>query len=974
MKRIVLSILLMVAILLISAQEIPLRKAWQVDWKGSQVRTADNSVIALWEDTDAGDTDIYAQKLNAAGDAQWPEPIILAGGPGVQEIVACESTSDHNFVLLYHESGHGFESGLWIQKFSTSDQSLWGENGVKISSSLFNPRLVANQVGGAYVVYANYSQSRKIIGHNLDSSGNLLWPAAGLILATHDAVMDFDDVVSDGEGGIILNVNKQIGGDHVTQLTRYSPLGTVIGNNPLLPPAAFPGFRYSILPDASGNFVLWNVSYPPAAGLVLHRMDNMGNLLLTSPQVSSIDFSNNYFNRPEMRALADGGLMLSYELHSAEESKLMLARFDSSYDFVWDFPGVQIASSENPFWRELRLSVSDAGGAWLSWVQRDEEYGPRELRAQYVTPAGVPAWGNNGIVLRESCTEIGRPVPLTISEQGMFLWCDQVDTQIAVRRQIVSTAGIPILTAGGAAMVSRLTGIASLMTVAATGDKYLVFWSDRRRDWNNIYYQLCDAEMNPLLEPEGRPLYPPLNSHFEGGQVLALPDGSVAIYYRPYGEEQLPPYLQMIDSSGNLIYPGLGIEVSGNTNFSNSAQMSSSGNDIYIVWHFSRYALKGQRISNGQVMWGPNGKVLLNHPESINGTVIQLRDRYIIFTTNSPDPNHIKCYALKIDANGDPETGWPAQGLEIIADTGATHLYITYTALLGDDLVIFSYSTPPYSAWVQRISAEGTRLWTDAGITLPSSNIRSVIEGEALTLLYQGGPEGSQLLLQKIDGDGNLLYGNDGYLIAQDLQISYDAKLLKFANGNLACVWSSYGIIPYGYRDLYLRYISPQGTPLGDGPELLCNAWLEQTRVRTAVIGNSAMVAWNDGRSGILDSEDYINSVYATRIEAGPTSISDLVLPAHTAAILRQNYPNPFNPETSLAFQLPRSGSTSLGVYNMKGQLVRTLYANQLLAAGDHTVVWDGCDAGGRGVGSGIYLYRLIFADQVVTRKMLLAK
>ncbi len=58
----------------------------------------------------------------------------------------------------------------------------------------------------------------------------------------------------------------------------------------------------------------------------------------------------------------------------------------------------------------------------------------------------------------------------------------------------------------------------------------------------------------------------------------------------------------------------------------------------------------------------------------------------------------------------------------------------------------------------------------------------------------------------------------------------------------------------------------------------------------------------------------------------------------------------------------------------MKGQLVRTLYANQLLAAGDHTVVWDGRDAQRREVGSGIYLYRFVFADQVVTRKMLLAK
>jgi hypothetical protein len=40
----------------------------------------------------------------------------------------------------------------------------------------------------------------------------------------------------------------------------------------------------------------------------------------------------------------------------------------------------------------------------------------------------------------------------------------------------------------------------------------------------------------------------------------------------------------------------------------------------------------------------------------------------------------------------------------------------------------------------------------------------------------------------------------------------------------------------------------------------------------------------------------------------------------------------------------------------------------------EHTVIWDGCDEQGRGVSSGIYLYRLSCADQTVTRKMLMAK
>jgi hypothetical protein len=88
---------------------------------------------------------------------------------------------------------------------------------------------------------------------------------------------------------------------------------------------------------------------------------------------------------------------------------------------------------------------------------------------------------------------------------------------------------------------------------------------------------------------------------------------------------------------------------------------------------------------------------------------------------------------------------------------------------------------------------------------------------------------------------------------------------------------------------------------------------------------------------------------------------------------LGQNYPNPFNPETDIAFYLPRQARVTLAVYNMLGQQVTVLASGQL-AAGEHTVHWDGRDASGRLVSSGIYLYRLNSSEFSEARKMLLLK
>ncbi|MDY0152069.1 MAG: T9SS type A sorting domain-containing protein [Candidatus Cloacimonas sp.] len=90
-------------------------------------------------------------------------------------------------------------------------------------------------------------------------------------------------------------------------------------------------------------------------------------------------------------------------------------------------------------------------------------------------------------------------------------------------------------------------------------------------------------------------------------------------------------------------------------------------------------------------------------------------------------------------------------------------------------------------------------------------------------------------------------------------------------------------------------------------------------------------------------------------------------------SLLNQNYPNPFNPVTTISFDMPKAAPATLNIYNVKGQLVKTLF-NGTATFGKNNVSWNGTDNSGLNVTSGIYFYRLSTDNKVETRKMMLMK
>ena len=106
------------------------------------------------------------------------------------------------------------------------------------------------------------------------------------------------------------------------------------------------------------------------------------------------------------------------------------------------------------------------------------------------------------------------------------------------------------------------------------------------------------------------------------------------------------------------------------------------------------------------------------------------------------------------------------------------------------------------------------------------------------------------------------------------------------------------------------------------------------------------------------------------------TAVDELAeaVPAPSAYALSQNFPNPFNPVTTITYDLLKPAHVTLTIYALTGQKLATVVSGHQ-QAGHYQVAWDGKDAAGRAVASGLYLYRLaIEGQQKQARRMVLLR
>jgi hypothetical protein len=139
------------------------------------------------------------------------------------------------------------------------------------------------------------------------------------------------------------------------------------------------------------------------------------------------------------------------------------------------------------------------------------------------------------------------------------------------------------------------------------------------------------------------------------------------------------------------------------------------------------------------------------------------------------------------------------------------------------------------------------------------------------------------------------------------------------------------------------------------------NTTKQQNKIQSLCVTNNMLKTEN-----IFDNTDY--PVYNIKVNAD--DLDNVVIPAFSLA---QNYPNPFNSSTRIGYSLNKECNVTLDIFNVKGQLVKTLFRG-FANKGGLTTTWNGKDNLGNDCSSGIYFYKLNTGDKTLVKKMMLMK
>jgi len=365
--------------------------------------TSDGSggAIIVWWDNRIANIDIYAQRINASGIVQWTaDGVRISTATTVQQLPNITSDGNHGAIISWDE--WNFNSGnmdIYAQRLDANGNAQWTTNGVIISAALYTQQsssIISDGSGGAIIAWRDMRSniSSGFYAQRINASGAVLWTADGVAISTADG-MNYVSLTSDGNGGAIFSWTDSRNG--ASNFNIYAQHLNDVGvaqwtlNGVAICTAAYSQQYQDIVSDGNGGAIITWDDGRSASGTVdvyAQRINGSGLVQWTADGVPISTVAASHQRFPSITSDGNGGAIIIWE---DRRSLVTLAdtyaqRINSSGVVQWTTNGVAISTATGL--QEIPFIISDGnGGAIMTW--RDSRNGGVSNYDIYIQQVGT---------------------------------------------------------------------------------------------------------------------------------------------------------------------------------------------------------------------------------------------------------------------------------------------------------------------------------------------------------------------------------------------------------------------------------------------------------------------------------------------------------------------------------------------------------------------------------------------------------
>ncbi len=951
MKKTLLCLILLTIFSLLLNAEDPflIRENTNFNYNNNSI-TLEDGVVSVWSDTKTSVWNLYAQKVDAAGNKLWNngQPLLIDENQGsYPTYTRIVKTNDNCIIIAWIQFFNPDDYRLYAQKVSSSGQLLWSQNDELILEADFYPRiyLIANESDGAYIIYDNY-ETDEVQGINLDANANDLWAANPNPLFGDVSIRD---IKSDNNGGVIINYNELSGNENLFA-ARINSDREMLWNE--IVAITLPSYYYpEIVAVGSSDFIIW---WRWENNVIGQRIGLNGNLYWGAEGMV-INNEVVYTNSRTLLLGSNNSFFMAYTIETSPPSNdqiFKIIKIDLDGNALWN-NGTTLASS---YCYHVDLFTNSNQDCFITWYNDDSMF------AQKVDTDGNKLWGDEGIVIASEFEFEWTQGGFRINEldgQPFCTWQPIKNGKSFLKYQALDTNGNLLLPEDGVEIQSGNYSYIEHYQLIGNDESSYNLWEDYRSGQKRIFAQRLAANGANYFPTDGIAITDNAFHHQEYFRVKALPEGGVIIVWNEVKENETLKRVrwQILNPDGTVNNPnGNDITVDVVDDQTNPQVDIVDGN-INIFW-LENESIKAQKLVDYTPVWGSNGSLLI---ESGNTSSYRIAGNYLYFDYMD------NYYFHHIDENGNLSGSWPSAGV----GTNTTNSHLEDMIEHDGDLIYTwrIYGSNKVYAF-QILSDTGQYNFTGDGFIISEGEdyyYHDFLFDGCVNLIHED-ETSHNILMERYDLQGNTIW-ND--VMIQNNYYYNRLKATKLGDNFLVSWCTNFDETTSSY---IMRMIDSEGNPIISNlsnDDFLINSERRDYQI-VSTTDTDASILFKRGYDVGSETTFFFSGLVSYQVNVSDVPISEDEI-VSSNVIQLYNFPNPFNPKTTITFSIPDESKIELSIFNIKGQKIKSLLNDQI-TAGEHSINWDGKDDAGKKVSSGVYLYKLHVNDktELIKRCLLL--